>query len=255
MELFYRSFGEGQPLIILHGLYGMSDNWVTHAKTLAQQYKVILPDMRNHGLSGHSNTFNYDVMSEDIGELIQTLHLENPILMGHSMGGKAAMRFADEYAELISKLIVVDISMRQYKNNQFHTELIYAMMDVDFSNLTSRNGIEAQLAKNINDQRILMFLMKNIFHTDNGKFAWKLNLTSIFDNFDAITDEVKCSHKFKKPVLFIRGEKSDYVSEEDLVEIKNCFPNSQVKTIAGAGHWVQADKPVEFMKVLQEFLK
>jgi pimeloyl-ACP methyl ester carboxylesterase len=254
MELFYRCFGEGQPIIIMHGLYGMSDNWVTHAKTLAKHYQVILPDMRNHGLSAHSNIFNYEAMSDDIGELMHTLQLENPVLMGHSMGGKVAMRFADDHPELISKLIVVDISLRQYKNHQFHTELIYAMMDIDFSNLTSRKEIETHLAKNIQDQRILMFILKNLQRNENEKFIWKLNLTAIFDNFDAITDEVKCSHIFEKPTLCIRGEKSDYISDEDVVQIQKYFPNAQFKTIPDAGHWVQADQPAVFMKVLKEFL-
>ena len=111
MQLFFRTYGEGPPFIILHGLYGMSDNWVTHAKILAENYKVYLPDMRNHGQSGHSNSFDYAVMADDIGEFIDTHKLENPIIMGHSMGGKIAMKFTLDHPELVSKLIVKDLSL------------------------------------------------------------------------------------------------------------------------------------------------
>ncbi|MCX6232068.1 MAG: alpha/beta fold hydrolase [Bacteroidetes bacterium] len=254
MELFFRTFGNGQPFIILHGLYGMSDNWVTHAKKLAEKYKVIIPDMRNHGFSAQSKIFNYDAMADDIGELIATQHLDNPIILGHSMGGKVAMRFVTDNPTHVAKLIVVDMSMREYKLKDFHIQLMYAMMDINFSQIKSRKEVEDILGKTIVDQRILLFIMKNLYRKENENFSWKLNLPVIFDNLEAILEEIKCNQIYHNPALFIRGENSDYISDADFIKIKHYFPDANLKTVPDAGHWVQADQPAIFMNILQEFL-
>ncbi|NVN94622.1 MAG: alpha/beta fold hydrolase [Bacteroidetes bacterium] len=254
MELFYRTYGEGQPIIILHGLYGMSDNWVTHAKLLSEKYKVYIPDMRNHGQSGHSDLFNYNLMAEDIGEFIQMHNLENPIIMGHSMGGKVAMSFALDNPNRVSKLIVVDMSMRAYKQNDFNYQLIYALLDIDFTKIKSRKEIEERLDQTLQNQRIRMFLMKNLYWTDQKILSWRFNIKAIFDNIDAVFEGIQSTQQFDKPCLFIRGGESDYVSDEDFTQIQHNFPQAILKTIHKAGHWVQADEPEIFMTILQNFL-
>jgi len=254
MQLFFRTYGKGQPLIILHGLYGMSDNWHTHAKLLADNFKVYIPDMRNHGQSGHSNFFNYNVMAEDIGEFIETHKIENPIIMGHSMGGKVAMKFTLDNPDLVSKLIVIDMSMRQYKLNDFHYQLIYAMLAIDFTKVHSREEVEDCLAQTIHDQRIRMFIMKNLYWIEHKTLSWRLNLNAIFNNIDAIFEEIQSPQQFNKPSLFIRGEQSDYILDEDFIQLRKNFPQAILKTIPNAGHWVQADEPKKFMDSLQNFL-
>jgi len=254
MQLFYRTYGEGQPLIILHGLYGMSDNWVTHAKHLAMKYQVYIPDMRNHGQSGHSDIFNYHVMAEDLAEFINEHHIKNPILMGHSMGGKIAMQFTLDHPDLVAKLIVIDMSMRQYTQSDFNYQIIYALMAIDFTTTPSRRTIEDQLDQTIQNQRIRMFLMKNLFWTTHKSLAWRFNLKDIFDNMDAIFDSIQSSQQYNKPSLFIKGGDSDYISEADFVHIQKNFPSAILKIIPNAGHWVQADEPQLFMDCLQDFL-
>ncbi len=254
MQLFYRTYGEEQPLIILHGLYGMSDNWVTHAKLLAENFKIYIPDMRNHGQSGHSDIFNYNVMAEDIGEFIQMHKIENPIIMGHSMGGKIAMKFVLDNPDLVSKLIIADMSMRQYKLSNFHYQLIHTMLDIDLTKISSRVEIENYLTQTIQDQSIRMFIMKNIYRTKQKTFSWKLNLKAVFDNINTVFEEIQTSRQFNKPSLFIRGGQSDYISDEDFTQMQKNFPQAILKTIPNAGHWIQADEPKMFMDNLQDFL-
>lgn len=254
MQLHFRQYGEGQPMIIIHGLYGISDNWVNHARILAENYKVYIPDMRNHGQSGHSNFFNYEVMAEDITEFIEQHEIENPVIMGHSMGGKIAMKFALDNPDLVQKLIVIDMSMRQYNLRAFHSKIINAMLDIDFSKVKSRKEVDDYLAKTIEDARIRLFVMKNLYWTERKTLSWRLNLKAIIENIDAIFEGISSQQSFNKPSLFIRGQKSDYVRDEDFDLIKKQFTNSELKTIPNAGHWVQADGPELFIKELKHFL-
>lgn len=254
MQLHFRQYGEGQPMIIIHGLYGISDNWVNHARILVENYKVYIPDMRNHGQSGHSNFFNYEVMAEDITEFIDQHEIENPIIMGHSMGGKIAMKFALDNPDLVQKLIIIDMSMRQYNLRAFHSKIINAMLDIDFLTVKSRKEVDDYLAKTIEDSRIRLFVMKNLYWTERKTLSWRLNLKAIIDNIDAIFERVNSQKSFNKPSLFIRGEQSDYVRDEDFIEIQKHFTNSELKTIPNAGHWVQADEPELFMNEVRGFL-
>lgn len=254
MQLHFRQYGNGQPIIIIHGLYGISDNWVNHARILAENYKVYIPDMRNHGQSGHSNFFNYDVMAEDIAQFIDEHEIENPVIMGHSMGGKIAMKFAIENPDVVHKLIVIDMSMRQYNLRAFHSKIINAMLDIDFNKVKSRKEVDDYLANTIDDSRIRLFVMKNLYWTERKTLSWRLNLKAIIDNIDAIFEGINPNQKFTRPSLFIRGEKSDYVKDEDFLMIQKIFTTSELKTIPNAGHWVQADEPEAFMKEIKNFL-
>lgn len=248
MKLFFRQFGEGKPFIILHGLFGLSDNWVSIAKILSQNYRVIIPDLRNHGQSPHSPVFNYDAMTADILELMDELSLDQAVILGHSMGGKVAMQFALQNPELTKRLIVVDMSMRRYDGRQLHSDIIQAMMSIDFSTVESRIEVNRQLATTIPDERVRLFILKNLYRKTRYQLDWRLNLSTINQNIDYIFDNISSDAQYNGSTLFIKGEKSDYILNSDLPKIVQCFPNATFQTVLGAGHWVQADNPEGFLE-------
>jgi pimeloyl-ACP methyl ester carboxylesterase len=248
MKLFFRQFGEGRPFIILHGLFGLSDNWVSIAKVLSQNYRVIIPDMRNHGQSPHSSVFNYDAMTADIIELMDELDLTKAIILGHSMGGKVAMQFALQNPELTERLIVVDMSMRRYDGRQLHSDIIKAMMFIDFNTVESRSDVNRLLSGSIDDERVRLFILKNLYRKTRYQLDWRLNLRDINRNIDYVFDEITSNAQYNGPTLFIKGEKSDYILESDKPKIMEYFPNVVFQTVTGAGHWVQADNPKGFLE-------
>lgn len=251
MKLHYKILGEGQPLIILHGLFGSADNWQTLAKRFAEKNKVVLVDMRNHGHSPHTDEMNYDAMADDIYELIQDEKLENSILMGHSMGGKAAMFFAQKHEELLNKLIIVDMGLKKYPP---HHQIIFdAVLGLDFDVIKTRKEAEEQLKKTITDFGVLQFLLKNIYWTEREKLDFRFNLHVLYREIEEILEAVPPG-KVNLNTLFIRGEKSNYILEDDFEKIKEQFPNSTIETILGAGHWVHAEKPKEFFEMISGFV-
>lgn len=251
MKLHYRILGEGQPLIILHGLFGSADNWQTLAKGFAEKNKVVLVDMRNHGHSPHTDEMNYDAMAEDIYELIQEENLENSILMGHSMGGKAAMYFAQKHEELLDKLIIVDMGLKKYPP---HHQIIFdALLSLDFDQIKTRKEAEEQLKKTITDFGVLQFLLKNIYWTEREKLDFRFNLHVLYREIEEILEAVPPG-KVSVNTLFIRGEKSNYILEDDYNSIHEQFLNCDIKTILGAGHWVHAEKPKEFYQTIIDYI-
>ncbi len=253
MELHYKSMGEGQPMIILHGIFGTSDNLQTFGKQLAKHYQVFLVDQRNHGASPHSDDFNYQVMAEDLHEFIATHQLKKPIFLGHSMGGKVAMFFATQYPEQFDKLIIVDIAPRAYPIH--HQQILKALSVVKIDEISSRKEAEEQMEPYIQDFGVRQFLLKNLKRTDDNKgFAWKLNLSVIKDNIAHIGEGVGKDIQIDKPVLFVRGAKSDYIKKEDEKEIKSIFPAAKIVTIEHAGHWVHAEQPEQLFKEVSDFL-
>ena len=254
MKLFYRHFGEGQPLIILHGIFGISDNWVTLGKRLAAKFSVYIPDLRNHGQSPHSSTFNYIAMADDLMEFIEDHQLKNPMIIGHSMGGKVAMTFTLEHPEMVSKLVIVDISPRKYPGRNVHFDMIAAMMAVDFDTVSTRDEVEAILEQSIPDRRIRLFVMKNLYRKTRNTFDWRLNLKAISANMDYVFDGIDTPVQYTGPTLFIKGGNSDYISGEDFPLIYKNFPTANIRTIAGASHWVHADSPNELCRLFSMFL-
>ena len=262
MKLFHRKFGEGnQPLIILHGLFGQSDNWNTLAKQFSEQgLEVYTVDQRNHGLSPHSDDWNYKVMSEDILELINDNQLKNVILLGHSMGGKTAMQFAINHPEYLNKLIVADIAPKHYPIH--HQGVLEALHAVDFNVVKTRKEVEEVLSKYISDFGTKQFLLKNIFWLDDTEMAWRFNLNVITQEIENVGENVEhIGEAMPKdivcdvPSLFIRGENSNYILDDDINLIQEIFPNSILETIDGAGHWLHAEKPKEFFESVMKFVK
>jgi pimeloyl-ACP methyl ester carboxylesterase len=254
MKLFCRQFGSGYPFVILHGLFGISDNWVSIARELGGKYTVYVPDLRNHGQSQHSPVFDFPSLVDDLLQLTEDLNLKKFFLAGHSLGGKVAMYFTLQHPEMISKLVVIDISLRKAPVSWEHQMLIDAMLGVDFSNSAARSDVERQLAVTIQSQRLRQFLLKNVYWRDKKMLDWRLNLPAINKNLLNIFEGVEVPGKFEGPALFIRGGRSDYIKEEDIAELKLKFPGALVKTIPEAGHWVHADAPGEFLRILRNFL-
>ena len=255
MKLAYREYGTGQPLIILHGLFGQSDNWNTLAKQFSEKgFRVFTVDQRNHGLSPHSNEWNYEVMADDVMELINDHGLEKPVLLGHSMGGKTVMFFEWKYPHVADKIIVADISPRQYEPH--HNEVLMALNSVDFSEIKTRKEAEAKLNEYISDFGTKQFLLKNIYWKDSAGnvMDWRFNLKTITEKYDNITAPVPL-FKSQTPCLVVKGERSHYVMERDMQEFKERFENCRLEVIAGAGHWVHAEKPREFFDVVLNFLE
>jgi pimeloyl-ACP methyl ester carboxylesterase len=255
MKLFYREFGTGQAVIILHGLFGQSDNWVTVGRRISDQFHVYIPDQRNHGQSPHTAIHSFPAMADDLSAFIEEHQIQNPILIGHSMGGKVAMTYALENPGMVKKLVVIDISPRRYPERITHTQVISQMLNIDLENIATRGQVEKILDAGIEDPRVRMFIMKNLYYKIHGKLAWRLNLEAINQSMDLLFDGISSESQYKGPSLFIRGGKSDYVKDADLPLITGLFPEAALKTIPGASHWVHADAPEELCYLLSGFLE
>ena len=262
MKLFYRKYGENKPvLIIIHGLYGASDNWVTHGKILSEYFEVYILDQRNHGNSPHSTEHNYNAMSADILEFMKSQNIKKAILLGHSMGGKTVMTFAGKYPEMVSALIVVDISPAKYSINSFsdskvekHKKIIEALNDKTILQAKSRTEADNICAKYIDEPQTRAFILKNLKRTSNG-FKWKLNVEIITQNIENILSDIVLEKDISGfPTLFIKAENSDYITEKDIKIINNIFPTAEIETIQNAGHWVHAEQPKQFLKTIVSFV-
>jgi esterase len=253
-KIFFRRYGEGPPLVILHGLFGMSDNWQTFSKQFVEKgYSVYALDLRNHGQSFHDKEFNLDVMAEDLLEFCSTESLTQPFLMGHSLGGKVAMLFALRYPEKISKLIVLDIAPRYYPVH--HTKIISAIKKVNIAQAKSRSGIQSVIMDAGIDMPTTQLILKNLYWKNDHELAWRFNVEAIADNLEEVGKEIRFNgHAFTKEVLFIRGEKSDYISEPDYTDIKKLFPTAVILTAPDSGHWIHVDNPSWLVKELHLFL-
>ena len=251
MKLNYKVFGEGQPMIILHGLLGSLDNWQTLARRFSSDFKVYTVDQRNHGQSPHSDDMDYDLMVDDLTELISDLNIENPILIGHSMGGNTVMKYALENPDRIHSLISVDIAPRAYSVR--HNSIMDALKSIDFNTIQSRKEVEQILMEKINDLGIVQFLSKNVYWKEKNKLAYRFNLDALNYNLDLISNWSRITSQFEGKTLFIRGGKADYITDDEPT-IPAYFPNYELVTL-DTGHWVHAEKPEEFYKTVIDFLK
>ncbi|HBL77690.1 MAG: hypothetical protein A2W90_02725 [Bacteroidetes bacterium GWF2_42_66] len=267
MNLFFRHEGEGFPFVIIHGLYGSSDNWLTIGKKLSSRFKVYMIDQRNHGQSPHSDEHSYELMKEDMAEFFRQQNIEKAIVLGHSMGGKTAMCFAADYPEKIEKLIVADIAPKDYfqlkdeSQYHLHNNILLAMREIDLSQVASRSEVGDMLNEKIDNLMIVQFLLKNVHRNKaTHNFEWRLNLKVLYENLDEIikgvnehwfTDRIPI---FNYPVLFIKGANSNYISEEDFSVINTIYPDARIVTIPGAGHWLHAEQPELFLKAIEDFV-
>lgn len=248
MKLNYKKQGSGQPIIILHGLFGMLDNWQSIANQLAENHEVWLVDQRNHGRSPHADEHTYNLMAADLQELITDHHIEKPLLVGHSMGGKTVMWFAQKYPDIARALVVVDMGIREYPIH--HDGIIDALHSLKVEEISSRNEADEQLAKHISSFGIRQFLLKNLHRKKEGGFEWKFNLPVLEAAMEDIVHALPDGN-VDTPALFIAGGASNYITAADVPEIMAQFTNAEVEVIPDAGHWVHAEKPEEVTKMIE----
>ncbi|MFT6000188.1 MAG: esterase [Neolewinella sp.] len=248
-----KTFGNGPALVILHGLFGMLDNWQTLARKWGNTHHVVLLDLRNHGRSFHTDEMNYTVMAEDVAETLENMGIDECVLLGHSMGGKVAMQTALNYPELVQKLIVVDITPRRYRPG--HNAVFAALNSLDPATITDRKAAAETMSVHMADLGVQLFLLKNLARNPAGGFQWRMNLPAISAAYDQLIGPIgQLGDEYDGPALFIRGGKSGYVEDEDLELIQMLFPAATLETVAGAGHWVHAEKPEALLAAVNSFL-
>jgi len=238
-------------MIILHGLFGSSDNWYSLSKVFANSYTVYVVDQRNHGQSPQSDDFNYRLMTEDLNEFIDEHQLEKPILVGHSMGGKAAMNFGIHYPAKTGALIIVDIVPKAYPIH--HDAILKGLKSIPLENLSGRAEADQLLSKYVPETEVRQFLLKNLSRKATGGFEWRINLTAIDARIDDLGADLLYSGKYDGPAFFIKGKKSHYYAEGDEARITSLFPKAVFATL-DTGHWVQAEKPEEFADIVLKYL-
>jgi len=251
VKLYSRVLGEGQPLLIIHGLFGMSDNWGSLAKLYADFFEVHLIDQRNHGRSPHADEFSYLHLSNDLHQYITDNQLNDVIIIGHSLGGKTAMQFAVSFPELICKLIIVDISPRFYPIH--HDKIIEGLKILDFSILKSRSQVDGVLSKYIKDSDVRQFLLKSIYWKERNQLDFRFNLNAISQNISNVGEGLNNDANCSVPTLFIKGENSNYINDDDEDLIFKHFTNVEIQTMDQAGHWLHAEKPQKFFEMSIRF--
>jgi len=264
MKLFFRKYGDGPPLIILHGLYGSSDNWMTIAKKTCSKFTVYLPDMRNHGNSPHDDIHDFASMTSDLHEFARDHRLNKFFLAGHSIGGKTAISFAMKWPEKINGLLVADISPFTVNDSvslafDYHSNILRAILETDISKAGSRREIDIMLSERIRNTRDRGLIMKNIHRSADNKFTWKINAPSILNNlkemiegFSRPADNDPGITGF--PVIFLKGEKSLYLNPGDFRDILKLFPAAEFRVVRNAGHWLHADNPEAVTEALLSLL-
>ncbi|MCF8359945.1 MAG: alpha/beta fold hydrolase [Prolixibacteraceae bacterium] len=263
MKLFYRSLGKGEPVVIIHGLYGSSDNWMTIARKLSETHWVIAIDCRNHGQSPHAAEHTYGAMVDDLVELFDSLEIEKAHLLGHSMGGKLAMAFAADYPEKTLSLTVADIAPKDYVKDpaseiqlDLHNRILETLSGMDMSEFSSRKEIEKALEPAITDRMIRMFILKNL-KKGSDSFEWKVNAPVLLKALPHVLESVNIDEYRDRipiktyPVKFIKGSLSGYIKKEDEALIKEMYPDARIVEIEGASHFLHAEKPKEFVEIIE----
>lgn len=254
LHLNFKTYGHsGHPIIILHGLLGMLDNWQTQSKLYAEAgLKVYALDQRNHGKSPHSDVFNFEAMAADVLDFMQQHRIPSAFVLGHSMGGKTAMQFALTNPELVDKLVVVDVAPKKYPSA--HDEILDAMASLKLKEYTTRQQADNEIAKRLPKYSLRQFILKNLTRTESGELKWEVNLSIIKKHYSEIADDITATGVFPKPAIFIKGGQSSYIQQGDERRIHRLFPSSDIVTISDAGHWIHAEKPEEFGNVVLKFL-
>jgi len=254
MQLYYKEFGSGPPLIILHGLFGMLDNYMSIASSLASDFRVFIVDQRNHGRSGHSSIFSYEAMSDDLLQFMEARNLTRAHILGHSMGGKTAMQFAFDHPEKLIRLVVADMTPAERPVNSRHQQLIEVMLSIDLSRFSDRVELARLLEEKIPSYRLRQFILKNLYLKSKDQLGWRLNLPAIYENLNEMFRGVNHVGQLANPTLFLKGELSDYIQDSDIAVIRKLFKEVEITTVPGASHWLHADNPAFFTESVRQFL-
>ena len=254
INLHYQSYGQGKPVLLLHGLFGSSRNWTVFARKLAQHCQVLTVDLRNHGNSGHAATMSYTEMAADIQQFLQSHGYNQASIIGHSMGGKVAMTFALTYQSMIDRLVVLDTAPVTYRNN-FHS-LINSLEALPLTEITGRKHADELLAWTITDSQLRLFLLQNLIQ-DSAGYRWRINLPALkhglaeLGHFPAFTD----ANPHAGPSLFLGGSDSEYLQPRHHEAIVRYFRNAQIHTVNNAGHWLHIDQPGAVLERIISFLR
>lgn len=254
MKLFYRKYGAGKPLFIIHGLLGMSDNWNSLGKRFAEHFQVVLPDLRNHGQSPHADDFDYVTLSKDILGLMDEMGVQRAHIIGHSLGGRLALYLCSYFPERLEKTIIADIGPAQLLENPIIKELLDIIISTDLSPFTSLKDAELLLNKKVSSQSLKNLLMKNLGRTAKDEINWKLNAHGILKHLNTIGGQISFSSPYHGEILFIKGGLSDFIKSEDRHLIEEFLPKGQIIEIPGASHWIHADQPEAFYMACINFL-
>ena len=253
MILHSKVIGNGIPLLILHGFLGMGDNWKSIALRLSSAgYQSHLIDQRNHGRSFHSQNFSYESMANDLKMYCDHHKLKDFILLGHSMGGKTAMLFAAINPDSVIKLIIADIAPRFYPIH--HQQILQGLSKLDFNFIDSRKKADIQLSKHVDDFVVRQFLLKNLYWVCPGVLGLRLNLKILMENVNEIGESLPSNLTVNTETLFLKGDRSEYISDKDINLIGNQFEKFSVKTIPNSGHWLHAENPEDFFTEILNFL-
>lgn len=263
MKLHYRKEGKGSPIVIIHGLYGSSDNWLAISKRLSGHHTVYAIDLRNHGRSPHHPDHTFSDMVNDLAQFFDDHQIEKAIVLGHSMGGKTAMLFAADYPERVEKLVVADIAPKDYmrlgdeSQYYFHRTVLMAMMEINFDFINTRQDVADSLAEKIDSQDVIQFLLKNAsVDSKSKKLYWRLNVEALYNHLEEMVEGGNERYFEDRlpitvyPVVFIRGLKSRYILDDDIPSLKRIYPDAQIIDIPDAGHWLHAEQPELFMQAV-----
>jgi pimeloyl-ACP methyl ester carboxylesterase len=253
VELAFEVVGDGPPVVILHGLFGAGRNWSQFAQALAGDYRVYLPDARNHGASPWAGTMSYTDMAEDVQAFIERERLQRPVLVGHSMGGKTAMALGLKEPDAIGGIAVIDIAPECYAD-QF-SSYMSAMRGLDMAAATTRSEVRRALTDSLQGDAPIEFLMQNL-RRQKDRFDWRLNLMATAMCMRELCEfpEALLRARCEGPALFVTGAESDYVRPESQAGILGLFPNAEFERVPDAGHWVHADQPEALLCRLHEWL-
>ena len=251
VKLNYKTLGQGEPVIILHGLFGMLDNWQTFGKQLADEYQVYLVDQRDHGRSPHTDAYTYPLLAQDIKDFMDEHNIPEARIIGHSMGGRTAMHVALMYPELVSQLLIVDMGVKTYKGG--HEQIIDALQSIPVSEVKSRSEVDAMLAAHIPEQGIRLFLMKNLTRSKEGGYTWKINLSLLAQSYPNIMQGIPLDQTSQIDSLFVKGGRSNYILESDKEDIQSIFAKARIETIEDTGHWIHAEKPTELLSLTKRY--
>jgi esterase len=254
MKLEYHTHGNHGPvLVLLHGLLGSGSNWGSLARQLAGQARVLAPDLRNHGASPHDGDMSYDAMAADLLELLDELELPRVHLLGHSMGGKAAMTFACRWPERVDRLLLADITEREF-GEQEHRWIFDALQALEPDRLHSPRDADRALRHAVSQPELRAFLATTLERNPEGPgLRFRVNLPVLSREYGRIRGLTPLDGVFPGPALLVRGGDSDYVTEEDLPRMRRWFPRLELETVAGAGHWLHADQPAAFRELCVRF--
>lgn len=250
-KLHYQEAGQGEAIILIHGLFGSLENLGMIAKALKEHYRVISVDVRNHGQSFHKNNMTYSELSQDIINVMDELNISSAYILGHSMGGKIAMQLAINYPDRVKKLIVADIAPIAYPPH--HERIINGLKSLNLKSISTRKEADKQLEAYVETPSVRQFLLRNL-SSNNGVFHFKCNLNNIADCYPQIMSGSLLDKQYTGQVLFIKGGDSDYIQTKHRDTIKMLFPKSTAKIIQGTGHWLHAEKPAVFNKIVHDFL-